>query len=168
MEGKEAVAMLGATLFILIYALLLSHPYPIHRIHPIHASRSAYVTLNLVGTGLLSNVDIHIAGKGINITTPVELYYYPRIYAGLNSTPIASNSSASVSSLIPFGLSGSKSIIYADLYSNTTYRITAKGSSRPYCTASEICPMYILLVNESANVTTGGPGTDTNVTMRIV
>jgi hypothetical protein len=170
MDAKQTVAVLCAALFILIYAVLLSYPHLLYRnLGSAGAPRSAYITLNLVGTGLISDINITMVGRGVDISIPVE--FSPNIYAaGLNSSVAAQNSLVpiSVSTLIPFGLSESKSVIYAGLYPNTIYRITAKGSSRPYCVGGEICPMYILLVNESINVTTSGLGTDTNATMRIV
>lgn len=168
MEDKQIIGMMIAGLFVVIYAMLLSHATPLHRQGAV--KHDAYIRLELIGGSTVDNFNLSISGKGIHYGFPVTLHpYQPYIVESTASSNSISSTQQTNSSSIPVAYPGNsyEVIVYPSLYPNTDYAISAIGSARPYCAAYTVCPMYILRVDEVINVTTGAAGSSTNATLRI-
>lgn len=56
---------------------------------------------------------------------------------------------------------------FPELQAYTDYKVRAYGSAAPNCNAMQVCPQYIIEINETENVTTGAVGSSAEVGFRI-
>ena len=83
----------------------------------------------------------------INVTNPLTGLAYTNTFTQITNTY---NSTVTVQATVVNGL-----------LPDTTYTVSAKGYSAPWCPPDRACPQYVRLVNTSRQVTTGPADTTT-------
>lgn len=126
------------------------------------------ISLKLISSSnMVTTVNLTFSGKGKNLTLPLSVHQLGLIIGKSKQQNLTTNTIQKSPTTIFYRTDLVRSIIFTGLQPYSNYNIKVVGSSKPYCYAGYMCPMYILNIDKSINLTTGKQGSISNISIRL-